>query len=139
LELELIGDGGRSFDRELAGAPCSLRLTRRGRLPAAEARERFRAADVLVVPSLFEEWGYVAVEALLGGTQVAALPVYPFAEMLREPLGVRARTPSDSDLASAIESLLDRRHERELVSRVADQRFGADSVGELMCRIWAEL
>ncbi|MDQ6773480.1 MAG: glycosyltransferase [Candidatus Dormibacteraeota bacterium] len=138
LELELIGGGG-AFERDLARAPRSLRVTRTGRLSATQVRERFRAADVLVLPSLFEEWGYVAVEALLAGTQVASLPVYPFAEMLSRPLGARAETMTDLGLAEAIDTALQESHERELISCVADQRFGAEAVGERMCGIWAEL
>jgi glycosyltransferase involved in cell wall biosynthesis len=59
-----------------------LQLEAPGVLEPKRVREEMQRSTALLFPSRYEEWGYVAVESLLGGTPVVTYPVYPFAEML---------------------------------------------------------
>jgi glycosyltransferase involved in cell wall biosynthesis len=78
-----------------------------GRLP----RERFlellaREADLLAMPSLYEEWGYTLFEALSRGVPALALRRYPFAELLDARTGVLVDDATPEALAAALEDTL---------------------------------
>jgi glycosyltransferase involved in cell wall biosynthesis len=78
-----------------------------GRLP----RERFlellaREADLLAMPSLYEEWGYTLFEALSRGVPALALRRYPFAELLDARTGVLVDDATPEALAAALEDAL---------------------------------
>lgn len=137
LELELVGGNAGALRTRLARLPAGVRVTVTGRLPAAEVHGRMRAADLLLVPSLFEEWGYVAVEAALQGTPAVTLPVYPFAEMLEPPYGFRASGLGAADYAGAIAAALGDSHARSAVAELAERRFGLLAVGQRLAAIWA--
>jgi len=136
MELELVGGNAASLDRRLSRLPASVRVTASGRLPAAEVHQRMRAADLLLFPSLFEEWGYVAAEAALQGTAVVTLPVYPFQEMLEPPLGFSAAGLHPADYAEAITRALASEASRAEVAERAEQRFGLESAGRRLAALW---
>jgi glycosyltransferase involved in cell wall biosynthesis len=78
-----------------------------GRVP----RERYldllaRDADLLAMPSLYEEWGYALFEALSRGVPALALPRYPFAELLDARMGVLADDATPEAVAAALEHTL---------------------------------
>jgi glycosyltransferase involved in cell wall biosynthesis len=78
-----------------------------GRVP----RERYldllaREADLLAMPSLYEEWGYALFEALSRGVPALALRRYPFADLLDTRLGVLADHASAEAITAALEHAL---------------------------------
>ena len=123
IALDLVGGNAEHLAEALAGLPHSVAVRRLGPRPPADVHALMRAADALLLPSLFEEWGYVGVEAALQGTPVVTLPVYPFEEMLAGALGRCAPGMDAPAFAGAIEELLAdpagparrRRHRREAV------------------------
>jgi glycosyltransferase involved in cell wall biosynthesis len=137
LRLELVGGNPEALAEALRRLPRSIEVLLSGRLPAAEVQRRMRRADLLLFPSLFEEWGYVAAEAALQGTPVVTLPVYPFSEMLEEPYGFRAARVSASGYAEAIAAALESRAGRSDVADAARRRFGLDGAGRRLAAIWA--
>ena len=137
-ELELIGRNAAAIRRSVKRLPSSVSVIVRGPLPSIDVHHRMRAADLLLVPSLFEEWGFVAVEAVLQGTPVVTLPVYPFAEMLGSPLGFSAADSSAAAYADAIDAALRSPASRDLVAGLATERFGLESAGRRLTRIWEE-
>jgi len=98
---------------------------------------RFREADIFVTSSLYEEWGYAAVEALLCGTPVVAYPVYPFPQLLRDGLGIVAQEVSSRSLAQAIESAANGGVRPDLALAAAE-RFGVPAISRQITRIWTE-
>lgn len=138
VTLELIGRNGAALASQVASLPSHVTARFTGPLPAAEVQSRMRAADILLVPSLFEEWGYVAVEALLCGTPVVTFPVYPFADMLSPDFGARAEDMSEHAFADAIERVLDRGRPPDLAAE-AQSRFGSQSVGRRLTEVWRSL
>lgn len=95
-----------------------------------------RRADVFVLPSLYEEWGYVAVESILSGTPVATYPVYPFSDMLAGGLGVVAMELRVNALCDAIERGAATGLRGSALSQAGQERFGSAAVGERLGRIW---
>jgi glycosyltransferase involved in cell wall biosynthesis len=87
IALDLVGRNAGRLEAALDRLPHDVEVRRLGSLPPSEVHALMRDADAFLLPSLFEEWGYVAVEAALQGTPVVSLPVYPFPEMLAGRLG----------------------------------------------------
>jgi glycosyltransferase involved in cell wall biosynthesis len=135
VSLEMIGRNGEALRSSAGALPGSVELTFPGALERTEVHSRVAAADALLLPSLYEEWGYVAVEALLLGTPVVTYPVYPFASMLDGGLGVVASEMGPEALAAAIERVLAGACRPDVASAAAE-RYGAASVGGRLSEIW---
>ena len=139
VRLEVIGGNGQALRREVAeSASASLEIVLPGRLPPAEVHERMRRAGVFIFPSLYEEWGYAAAEALLCGTPVVSYPVYPFEYMLNGGLGLTAHDRTVPALAAAVERALAGESIGD-VSALARERFGAQEVAVRLARIWQDV
>ena len=137
LSLELVGHNADVLSAELNALPPSVHVLAPGALPRDQVDDRLRSTDVLMVPSLYEEWGYVATEAALSGTPVVAFPVYPFVEILAAPLGVCAKDMSSEAMARALSLVLLSESSRSLVASEAERRFGAEAVGARLSEIWS--
>lgn len=108
LRLTLVGGWSEGLrpgvDRvERAGAEVVVM----GRVP----RERYldllaREADLLAMPSLYEEWGYALFEALSRGVPALALRRYPFADLLDSRMGVLADDATPEAVTAALEQAL---------------------------------
>jgi len=136
VTLELIGEG---YESLLAGheeLPRSLTITTTGLLSREDAHQRVCNADVYVTSTLYEEWGYAVVEALMLGTPVVAYPVYPFSELLKNGLGVVAAAPTPSSLAQAIQRAASKQGLAENLAETAALRFDAGSIGGRLTEIW---
>jgi glycosyltransferase involved in cell wall biosynthesis len=135
VQLTLIGHKAESLHNALADMPPWVDVVCPGGLPPGRVHAYMRQADALLFPSLFEEWGYVAVESLLCGTPVVTFPVYPFEDMLNSRLGVQARDCSSEAFADAILEVLRADHPSTL-ARTACERYGSVAVGRQLTDIW---
>ena len=72
--LEIVGDG--ELRKELEGLAKELHLDRKvkfhGKLPRQEIMEIFKSSDCFVLPSAFETFGVVYIEAMAAGLPVIA-------------------------------------------------------------------
>jgi len=136
IALDLVGRNAERLDAALDRLPHGVEVRRRGPLPPSEVHALMRDADAFLLPSLFEEWGYVAVEAALQGTPVVTLPVYPFPEMLAGRLGRCAGGMDARAFADALEELLDDPPDREQLAASAEERFGLSTAGRRLRGIW---
>ena len=68
VQLTLVGVNSGETDRFLARSPAAIRLA--GKKNKAELRALYGAADVLVLPSLVDTFGFVALEAMACGLPV---------------------------------------------------------------------
>jgi glycosyltransferase involved in cell wall biosynthesis len=109
-----------------------------GVLEPAEVQHEMRRSHALVLPSLYEEWGYVAIESILSGTPVISYPVYPFADLLTGGLGVVAEDRSPAALAAAIEHGLSLPRGGAMV-KAGEARFGSKAMGMMLTYIWNDL
>jgi D-inositol-3-phosphate glycosyltransferase len=144
--------GGEHDERESAhGAALRRRLTalgleRRVRFLRAQPQRRLRllyaAADATVVPSHYESFGMVALEAMACGSPVVASRVGGLTTTVQD--GVTGRLVPEGDpaaLAAAITSLLDggegRRLGQQATRWAAEHRWPC--VAESVCRLYSEL
>ena len=138
VRLELVGSHANRLARQLGGLPPSVEVVLHGRLPASGVHERMASVDALLFPSLFEEWGYVAVEAMQRGTPVVTLPVYPFSDMFDEPMGYRSEATDAGNYAREIVRATQHDVPRADVARMAENRFGVEAAGPRLLDIWTD-
>jgi D-inositol-3-phosphate glycosyltransferase len=82
-------------------------VTFAGRIDQDRLPPYYSAADVLVVPSLYESFGLVGLEALACGTPVVATPVGAMESILQQGrTGQVVTQPEPRLLADAIEAFL---------------------------------
>lgn len=78
-----------------------------GRIPQARLPLYYSAADLLVLPSQYESFGLVALEALACGTPVVATPVGAMPTLIRQgENGCLVRDGAPESLARGIETVL---------------------------------
>lgn len=148
--LVIVGDG--NYNEALdAAASSRFRITFTGFLPPDALYELYRLADVGVVPSLFEPFGYVPVEMMMHGLPVVATATSGLNEVVDEtcgrkvPLTVTAdRVTIDTDrLAEAIVGLLRDPAEARRLGRGGRERYErlytSEVFGQNMRRFYQEI
>jgi glycosyltransferase involved in cell wall biosynthesis len=129
FSLTLVGGGA----ERVAGAverarAAGVEVEALGLVPRQRYLELLAAdADLLAMPSRYEEWGYAAFEALSLGVPVLALRRYPFDRVLDERTGLLA--DDAAGLAAALRGAAERGLPApETVQDAARERFGAAAV-----------
>jgi glycosyltransferase involved in cell wall biosynthesis len=135
IVLRAIGRNGAHLEAAARGLPPNVRLELLGPQAPEAVHTAMRSADAFLFPSLYEEWGYVATEAILSGTPVVAYPVYPFHEMLKGGLGHVASSMEPRALAEAAELAL-RGPRGAALAQSGAERFGSEAVGRRLTAIW---
>lgn len=139
--LDVVGDGARAQHLRALAATLGIadRVRWHGALPPDALRERYAAAEVLVVPSHDEGLGLVAVEAMLCETPVVAFDsggLRDIVEHERTGLLVPEHGDEAGMLAGALDTLLDpaaadrRRAFGSLARRRALERFAPPAVAQ---------
>jgi len=111
IHLDVVGDGDdREALQELAGAlGIAARVRWHGSLPQPRLVDFYRGATALIVPSVGEGLGLVAVEAQLCETPVIAFDSGGLPDIVQhDRTGILVGAIDATALAAAITSLLDR-------------------------------
>lgn len=112
------------FISSWAGGEFGSLVTFEGVLDDAELAQRYRRADVAVVPSLFESFGLVALEAMRVGTPVVASDTSALREVIGSDGAGVLVPPADPQLLSdAVVQLLRDPHRRARIGRAGYERF----------------
>jgi glycosyltransferase involved in cell wall biosynthesis len=107
LCLSIAGDGSLRAHVEAIATKPDCRVTYLGRLSGDDVLSAYLAADLLVLPSLFEPWGLVINEAMACGLPVIVSDRVGCADDLVRPgeTGLVVGAGREIDLASAIRQL----------------------------------
>lgn len=145
VRLHVVGDGPDAAAlRERAGQlGLAQRVTWHGALPRASLVQLYRGASAVVVPSLDEGLGLVAVEAQLCETPVVAFASAGLLDVLSEDGGVLVRPQDVAALAAAIDRVLTNPElARSLGSagrRRALARFAPDAVASRYAALYRQV
>lgn len=107
------GDGPRAratetLDRRVRQLKLAGTVRFEGQIDQSQLPVYYRAADMLVLPSHYESFGLVVLEALACGTPVAATAVGVVPEVIREGFnGSIIASPDYRDVTQTLERLLD--------------------------------
>ena len=107
--LVVAGQGGQGgqFDADIAERGLSPAVIRAGWLSEEELKALIAAADVALVPSIYEPFGLVALEAMALGTPVVAARTGGLADIVDNGRTGLTFTPGDpGELASAVAETL---------------------------------
>lgn len=147
LRLTLVGGGELAGELRAAARALGLRESVRflGELDRRGVAEALKAADLLVLPSLYENLPCVLIEALASGlpfvaSAVGGIPELLEDELLRSACGL-VRPGDPQALAAAISQALARSEEidRDALARHARERFGYQAVAERWEAIYGTL
>jgi glycosyltransferase involved in cell wall biosynthesis len=138
LTLDLVGDGELRGALEARARQLGLGdvVHFLGERPKADVAAMMRAADLFVLPSLFENLPCVLIEAMATGLPAVATSVGDVPELVGEP-GALVEPRDAVGLAASISATLDRLGEvdRDALATRASERFGYEPIA----RRWTEI
>jgi glycosyltransferase involved in cell wall biosynthesis len=142
ISLDVVGDGDdRPALEDLArGLEIVDRVRWHGALPQPRLVEFYRSATALVVPSIDEGLGLVAVEAQLCETPVIAFDSGGLADIVQhDRTGVLVKSVDAAALAAAIVSLLEREDRGATLGAAARLHALATFAPESVARRYADI
>jgi len=123
LRLVMVGGDGehspmlRQLQSKAKALHIENRITFAGRVDQETLPQYYSAADVLVVPSYYESFGLVALEALACGTPVVTTSVGAMEEIVKDGhTGYVAKDPNPQHYARLIETILLKQQQNGLSS-----------------------
>ena len=139
-QLDVIGDGPERvhYERSAAGLGLSEYVIFHGSRPKPAVAQAMREADLLVLPSRFDNSPCVVVEALASGLPVVSTTVGGIPELVDERSGKLVPPDDAVALAEALEDVLANleRFDRGGISAEARGRYSDDVVGKQLNRIY---
>lgn len=144
LCLAIAGDGSFRARVEAIAAKPDCRVSYLGRLSGDDVLRAYLAADLLVLPSLFEPWGLVINEAMACGLPVIVSDRVGCADDLVRPgeTGLIVGAGREIDLASAIRQLArdepGRRHMGQAAERLISN-WTLDNEARNIVSAWHEI
>jgi glycosyltransferase involved in cell wall biosynthesis len=139
VSLDVVGDGELRDDLEVRARESGVQSHVRfhGRLSRQCVAQMMRAADVLVLPSLWENLPCVLLEAMSSGLPVVATRVGGTGEIVDSSTGLLVEPGSETSLADGIVRIInDRdRYDAQAMHRTADGRYGYAAVA----RTWTDV
>jgi glycosyltransferase involved in cell wall biosynthesis len=141
IRLAIVGSGKearhlRSLVRAL-DAERDIHFT--GAVPRWSVRQQMWAANALVLPSDYETFGVVAVEALSTGIPVVATRCGGPEEIVSEETGVLVPRGDRDGLAAAMEQVIRRCFDPNTLHEEAHRRFGHDVVAKRLLDVYSKV
>ncbi|MFC1989843.1 glycosyltransferase [Chloroflexota bacterium] len=141
--LDILGDGANRHEYEKLAGELELEnmVNFHGLKTKKEVAEFMRNCDFFILPSLYETFGTVIVEALASGKPVVASDIGGIKEIINENLGILVPVGDIKKLQQAIEFMLDNyvRYSPQELSAYARGKFNHESVGRLLNNTYAKV
>lgn len=139
--LDVVGEGPSRSEYEELAAKLGLQdnVTFYGRQP--QIAPFMRACDFFVLPSTYENFGVVYIEAMACGKPVIATNAGGPREIVNEDAGVLVPPRDVEALKRAIEYMLDnyQKYSPERISRYAREKFSYETVGRLLDEVYRQV
>lgn len=141
--LDIVGDGpGRTeHERLVTEAGLEEHVAFHGRRTKAEVAAMMRAADLFVLPSLWENLPCVIAEAMASGLPVVATATGGVPEMVSPASGALVPPGDAAALADALGRALNDLPEfdRTAIARTARDRYSLEAVGAALDAVYADV
>ncbi|MGB9596343.1 MAG: glycosyltransferase [Candidatus Poribacteria bacterium] len=141
--LNIIGDG--ELKEKLINIMKEFKLEEfikfYGALPKHKVAEYMSKSDFFVLPSLFETFGCVIIEAMSCGKPVLATNIGGPDEIVTTETGILVEPANPDALKDAIEYMLDNywKYSSENISKYAIENYSYESIGKKLDRIYREI
>jgi glycosyltransferase involved in cell wall biosynthesis len=130
--LDVVGQGPHRSEYETLADTLGLsaHVAFHGSQPREAVARFMRACDFFVLPTLYETFGIVVIEALASGKPVIASHTSGPREILNEKLGILVPPQDSAALASAIDHMLDHFQEYDpaALHAYAHEHYGHEAV-----------
>lgn len=112
-----------------------------GALPKPKVAEYMSRSDFFVLPSLFETFGCVLIEAMACGKPIIATNIGGPDEIVTQQTGILVKPADPSALKDAIEYMLDNywKYSSEDIAKYAAENYGIEAIGRKLDRIYKEM
>ncbi len=139
--LDVVGDGPNRSEYEQLAKDLGLNNMVKFHGRQAEIVEFIRECDFFVLPSLYENFGVVYIEAMACGKPVIATNAGGPREIVNDDVGILVPPKDVKALKEAIEYMLDnyQNYSPERIARYAKENFGYVAVGQMLDRIYKSL
>ncbi|MEZ4677709.1 MAG: glycosyltransferase [Caldilineaceae bacterium] len=141
-QLQIVGDGeARQTYLAQAGRLDLLdKVEFTGRKSKAEVADFMQAADLFVLPSVWDNMPCVIIEAMACGLPIVATQVGGIPEMVDETSGVLVSPRDVNALCTVLSSMLQHytQYDRYQIAANAQERYSQEAVGHILHSIYQE-
>jgi L-malate glycosyltransferase len=143
FHLDIVGDG--EIRKELEKQKSELGLdefvTFHGRKLKSEVAEYMSKCDFYVLPSLFETFGCVIIEAMACGKPIVATDCGGPREIVTSESGIVVKCADTKALMDGINYMMDNYYgySAENISRYAAENYGLEAVGQKLNQIYIKI
>ncbi|MBC7327222.1 glycosyltransferase [bacterium] len=141
--LDIVGDGPNRGEYEMFARDMGLEdfVHFHGIKSKSEIAELMWQADILVLPSEWENLPCVLIEAMASGLPVVATRVGGVAEIINEKTGILVPAKNTERLSEAINYALEHLADfkREEIAEIARERFSYQAVGKTLRNIYKKV
>ncbi|RLG08295.1 MAG: hypothetical protein DRN68_03955 [Thaumarchaeota archaeon] len=138
--LDIVGDGPARAEYEQMAIKLGIadKVTFHGLKPKREVAEFMRKADLFVLPSLYETFGCVLIEAMASGIPVIATSCGGPEDIVKKEVGIIVPPRDISALAGAIEKMLDSSdsYKPERIRKYVEETFSPEAVGQQLHKLY---
>ncbi len=141
--LDIVGEGPEleSWRQQVKQLGLVSQIFFHGTKTKKQVAEFLAMADLFVLPSLFETFSVVTIEALASGVPVIATRCGGPEDLVADNDGMLTPPNDAPAMTSALELMLDRldAFDREAIAAAAAKRFGYEAVGGMLSDIYLQL
>ena len=148
VKLVIVGEGPmrKQLEKDAASLGVSKNVVFTGYLDDYMVRSLLKAADVVVVPSLYEPFGIVAIEAMAAKTPVVVSDIDGLSELISDGEGIKVPPNNSERLAARIVKILSdteegKKRTREMVEKGFKKALSLnwDTVTEATIGVYAKV
>ncbi|MBT3303920.1 glycosyltransferase family 4 protein [Candidatus Woesearchaeota archaeon] len=103
--LKIIGSGDKEMQLKKLANDSKINCEFLGKKPQSELPNYYSEADVLVIPSLKEPFGFVTLEALSCGTPVIGSNIGGMRDVIDNTVGIKVKPGSLAELVNALKEM----------------------------------
>lgn len=140
--LNIVGYGSHEGEYKKQSIECGLetRVNFMGRKDKKEVAELMQKSDFFILPSPYEPFGVVLIEAMACGKPVIATCSGGPPEFVNKEMGLLVPPGNPKALAEAIEHMLDHcnEYDPEKISKTVRERFSYEPIGKKLHDIYSK-